>query len=173
MPAIFRFLIGLAFAAVVFVVGLRFDGRFSTLVDPFLILAVYHSLRHDPLGSAVGGSAAGLVEDALTGGLYGLHGFANTAVAYSVSWIRQRFVIQEPGQVGILCFLAAAFQGLLLSLLQASMVAGGDLPDPFDTLLRMITTGFLGALVFVAAERFFAWEQQYREKRSRRLRLDT
>ena len=173
MSAILRFLLGLAFATVVFVVGLRIDGRFTTLVDPFLIFAVYHSLRHPPLGSAVGGSTAGLVQDALTGGLFGLHGFATTAVAYAVSWIRQRFVIQQPSQVGILCVLAAAFQGLLLTVLQASMVAGGDLPEPSDTLLRMVTTGVLGAAVFVTAEHFFAWEQQYREKRSRRLRLDT
>ena len=173
MAAVLRFFLGLAFATLIFVLGLRIHGSFVTLVDPFLILAVYHSLRHRPLGSAIGGSSAGLVQDALTGRLYGLHGFANTAVAYSVSWVRQRFVIQQPTQVGILCFLAAGFQGLLLTLLQASMVAGGDLPEPSDTLLRMVMTGILGAFVFVTAERFFVWDQVRRDKKSRRLRLDT
>jgi rod shape-determining protein MreD len=172
MAALLRFLLGLVAATTLLALGQHVTHGFASWFDPFLVLTIYQGLRHGPAASALGGTATGLLQDTLTAGLFGLHGFANTAVGYLVSWVRQRFVIQQPAQVGILCFLAAAFQTLLLALLQVSMVADGELPDPWSTLIRMTTTGILGAVVFDLAGRLFEWERRWRERRGRRLRLD-
>ena len=173
MAAVLRFLAGLVVAAAIHALCSRLPGRAGLWIDPFLIFVLYHSLRHGPSSSAVAGSAAGLTHDALSGGLFGLHGFAGTAIAYAAATVRQRFVIQQPTQVAVLCSLAAGCQTLLLALLQASMVSEGELPRPLDALMHMLLTGLLGTAVFDGAERFFAWDRERRERRARRLRLDT
>lgn len=166
-----RFLLGLVCAAAAHVLSL-YSGV-SQIIDPFLILAVYHSLRQSPAWSAIGGSAVGLVQDALTGGIYGLHGFANTVVAYTASRIQNRVVIQQPLQVGMLCFLAAAVQLAVLAGLQYVLVPRAELPLPGAMIGKMISTGVLGAVVYVLANRTLEWEQNRQERNRRRLRLDT
>ena len=73
-----RFTLGLICAVLVQALGARYVPHLPMYFDPFLILVVYHSLDGSPAWSSIGGSAAGLAQDALSGGPYGLHGFANT-----------------------------------------------------------------------------------------------
>ncbi|MEM9554827.1 MAG: rod shape-determining protein MreD [Acidobacteriota bacterium] len=172
MAQIARYLAGLCLAAVVHVLGLRLSSGFFSIVDPFLILTVVHSLRHGPAWSAVGGSVAGLTEDALTGGLYGLFGFANTLVAYVSAQVQGRFVVQQPLQVALLCALAAALQVVTLSLLQFAMVAHGELPSAAATAAKMVTTGLAGSGLWMLTNRVRASISRRRLERSRRLRID-
>lgn len=167
-----RFLAGLLVAAAVQILGIHLYGSFFLLIDLFLVLAVFTSLDHGPLGSMFAGSAAGLAQDALTGGLFGLHGFADTFVAWAASRLRQRVVIQHPLQVGLLFALAAALQQTLLVALQYLMLPGAALPGLGVMALRMVTTGVAGMSLFVLVRRLRASFGAWREKRRRRLALD-
>lgn len=169
---VLRFAVGLVLAAGIHILSLRIDPGITTVVDSFLILTVYHSLRHGPGWSAVGGTITGLTADALTGGLYGLFGFANTLVAYLSARVQQRFVVQQPMQVALLCALAAALQVATLALLQFGMVADGELPGHVEVLSKMATTGLVGMLLWIGAGRVRTWDAARRFERSRRLRFD-
>ena len=171
MPVL-RFLLGLLTAIFCWGLALRLIPGAPRFFDPFLILVLYHSLRSPALGSAGAGTAVGLVHDALTGGLYGLHGFANTLTGYLAGIVRQHFVIQQPLQVALLCLLGGAAQALVLTLLQLTLVADSDLPLPLDSAIKAALTGVLGMLVYVLSNRFFSWERGWRERRGKRLRID-
>ncbi len=168
---ILRFLIGLAVAAVLHSLGSRLVASFPAVVDLFLILAVYNSLSCSPAWSMAGGSAAGLVRDALSGGLYGLHGFADTLVAYLTARLQQRLVIQQPLQIGLHLAVAAAVQLGILAALQALLVPGAELPGVGIMAARMTSSGILGWALFIAAGRFRNSVDHWREQRRRRLTM--
>ena len=166
-----RFVVGLVCATLLQALGLRVSSHFFLAVDPFLILVVYHSLDSTPAWSSIGGSIAGLAQDALSGGLYGLHGFANTLVAYASSRLRQRLVIQQSRQVGLLFVLAAAVQLAVLAVLQFLLVGGAELPGLGTMIARMASSGIAGAALFVLADRSRQWHGRWRARRRRRLKI--
>ncbi len=167
-----RFGLGLAGAVAVHVLGLRATGHFAVAVDLFLVLVVFHSLYSTPAWSTLGGSAAGLVQDALSGGLYGLHGFANTLIGYAACRLQQRLVIQQPLQIGLLFLLSAALQTAVLAILQTLMVRGGELPTLGAMAAKMVTTGLLGALLFALSSRLRQAMKLWRAGRRGRLTIE-
>lgn len=168
-----RFLVALLLAVAIHAAGVRVDPRFASLVDPFLVVVVLQALRHDAAKSAGAGTIAGLTQDALSGGLFGLHGFAQTLVAALATFARQRFVIQQPVQIGMLCLLAAALQQATLALLRLVFLAQSEAPDLVGTIGKMATSAVLGAVAAALADKLQAWDHRRRESRRRRLRLDT
>lgn len=166
-----RFAIGLICAVLLQTLGLQLSSHFALAFDPFLILVVYHSLDGSPAWSSIGGSTAGLAQDALSGGPYGLHGFANTLVAYAASRLRQRLVIQQSSQVGLLFVLSAALQLAILASLQSLIVSGAELPGPGAMAARLTSSGIIGAMLFVLAGRARNWEMHRRAQRRTRLKL--
>ena len=166
-----RFVIGLICAVLLQTLGLRLFSDFALVFDPFLILVVYHSLDSSTAWSSIGGSAAGLAQDSLSGGPYGLHGFANTLVAFAASRLRQRLVIQQPSQVGLLFVLSAAIQMATLASLQFLIVSGAELPGLGSMAARLATSGVLGAALFVLAGKVRRWEAGWRARRRTRLKL--
>lgn len=166
-----RFTVGLVCVVLMQVLGTHFFSWFSLVFDLFLVLVVYHSLDNTPVWSSISGSAVGLVQDALSGGLYGLHGFANTLVAYISCRLQLRLVIQQPAQVGLLFALAAALQLATLAGLQFLMVGGADLPSHWAMLARALSSGLGGAVLFVVAGKARHMEERWRARRRRRLKI--
>ncbi len=166
-----RFVMGLICAVLIQTPGLRFSSHFALAFDPFLILVVYQSLDSSTAWSSIGGSTAGLAQDALSGGPYGLHGFANTLVAFAASRLQQRLVIQQPSQVGLLFVLSAALQMAILASLQFLIVSGAELPGLGSMASRLITSGIVGAMLFMLAGRARAWNKRVRARRQTRLKL--
>lgn len=167
-----RFVLGLFLATGLQALGFHFSPWFLLTFDLFLILALTTSLDHGPVGSMLSGSVAGLVQDALTGGLFGLHGFSYTLVTWIASRIRQRVMIREYHQVGLLFALCAALHQTLLVALQFLMLPGQPLPGPGVLILRMLTTALLGTLIYVFARRSLTRVGDWRDKRNRRLALE-
>jgi rod shape-determining protein MreD len=158
-------------AALVQVVGVALLPRFSLLVDPFLLVVVWAALRSTTAGGQLAGLAAGLVHDGLAGGLYGLHGVADTVVGYLVALAGQRVVVQQQAVRVLLYALAAAGQQLLLVALLLLLVPGPEVPAWGWMLGKVAVTAVLGAfLVGMEASlrrRYGSWQL----RRSRRLRF--
>lgn len=171
MTEALRFVLGLIVACALHTLGLRIHIAAPLFFDPFVVLVIYASMRTSTARSSLIGTFVGLVQDALTGGLYGLHGFANTSVAFLISAIRQRFVIQQPSQVAVLAGLGGMFQITILSFLQFALVAQAEIVHPGFALAKTFVTGLVTLAVYVGSDRFFAWERHRREQRSRRIRL--
>ncbi len=166
-----RFTVGLVLAVLLHALGLRLFDRFALAFDPILILVVYHSLDGSPAWSSICGSVAGLAQDALSGGLFGLHGFANTLVAFASCRLRQRLVIQQPSQVGLLFVLSAALQLAILAMLQFLIVSDAELPGLGSMAARLTSSGIAGSALYVLAGKAREWERSWRARRRRRLKL--
>lgn len=167
-----RFLVGCALATALQLLGLHLFGSAFAVFDLLLVVALYNAIDNTPVPSLFGGSFAGLIQDALTGGLFGLHGFALTLAAWLVAVLRQRLTIQKPFQVGLLFSLTAVLQLAVIAVLQYAMLPGSEAPDLWTACWRMLSTGALGALMLFTAnrirQRYGAWIKQRRQ----RLRLE-
>ncbi len=156
-----RFLLAVAMAAGLHVLGLQASiPPPPNIFDPFLIVGLYGSLRHGPALSALAGTVLGLAHDALSGGLYGLHGFATTLAAFITSRLQIRMMIHQLSQVALLLLLASAFHQALLGTLQFLMVPGAELPGVIATLIKMATTCACGTAVYALVERLAAWRRR-------------
>lgn len=171
MPLL-RFLVGLAFAIAVHAAGLRWFDRFAQIFDPVLILVLHHSLRSRPGWDVLGGSTAGLAYDALSGGIYGQYGFANTVIAALCARLRQSLVIQRPERLGVLFALLALVQETTLAAVRFLLLPGVELTPPWAVVAKMVTTGVLGVLVVVVAGRWNRRVAGWRETRSRKLTIE-
>lgn len=166
-----RFLLALGGAYLVQLLGVAVWSRFSLVVAPFVLVLVWFALRTRPLLAQLLGALTGLVEDSLTGGLFGLHAFADTLLAYGVSLAAQRVVVGQQAVRVLLFAGAAAVQQLVLALLLLTMVDEPPLPRPGYAVLKVLTTALLGAILIStetqARSRWGAWQR----RRSRQLRF--
>ena len=167
-----RLVVALAIALGIHTAASRVFPWFPSSVDLFIVVALFSSLGRSPAWSAVVGSVCGLVADAMSGGYFGLYGFANTLAAWGSAQTQQRIVLQQPLSVGLLMTGATAVQMTVLALLHAFLLTGSEVPSPQTMLLRMATSGILGAALFVASRRWIRFEQAWRERRNRRLRIE-
>lgn len=171
MTRVLVFVLGAAVATLLHVVGVYAFAGFPAAVDLFLVLAVMNSLGTTLGWSTVGGSAAGLARDALSGGPYGLHGFADTLVAHLTARLQERLVIQQPLQIGVLLALAAALQLAILAGLQALLLPSWELPSGRTMAARVVLCGVLGTLLSLFGTESRLRMKRWRERRRRRLRM--
>ncbi len=169
MPAV-RFLLALALMVVLHFVGARISGDLPRLLDLMLVLVVFYGLRGDLFIGLAVGLASGLVTDALTGGLYGLHGFADTIIGYGTAYAAQRLVIRRPPGVFLMFALAAAAQQAILVGLVVMLLADPALPDLSWTLIKVAATGVVGMLVVVIRRSSMSRLEAWRRSRTSKLK---
>ncbi len=168
---------GLKFAAALLVVtalhllGVELWSGFSLVFDLFLVLAVLNALDGDTFAGLWGGLAAGLVTDAVTGGLYGMHGLADTILAYGTAYATQRLVVQRPASVLLVFSLAAAVQQLTLVALSLLLLPDPELPGFLWVLAKAVSSGLLGVAVFAARRTLLARIGLWRRSRAAKIRL--
>lgn len=173
MLGLLQFLGAVGLAAGLHVLGLRIHPATAQFFDPFLILGLYRSLRQGPALSALAGTVVGLAHDALSGGLYGLHGFATTLASYITARLQIRMMIHKLSQVALLLLLASAFHQALLGTLQFLMVPSAELPGVLATLIKMATTCLFGTAIYATADRLASWRQLRQDRRQQRPSLAT
>ena len=75
------------------VAGFRIGG--TTAVNLVLVVVVYAGLVLGPTGGLAAGTAGGLVQDALAGGIIGVGGFAKTIVGFLVGFLGAQFIVSQ------------------------------------------------------------------------------
>ena len=139
-----KFVAALAAAALLHFAGARLLPDFSLAVDLFLLVVALEARHGSPLAGMFAGLAAGLLADGLSGGPYGMYGFANTAVGFGIALAAQQLVVQRTtGLVGVFAAAAAAQQALLAALALVFR-DHAELPDPLWLLVKVATTALLG-----------------------------
>jgi rod shape-determining protein MreD len=71
----------------------RFAGGGTEAVDLVLVVVVYASLAGGPVTGILSGSGAGIVQDALSGGVVGIGGLAKAIVCFVCGVVARQFVI--------------------------------------------------------------------------------
>lgn len=171
MSGVVRFAVGLAVALVLHLAGTRLLPALPRLVDFFLVFLVAQGMSTGPVLGMVGGLAAGLVADGLSGGPFGLFGLAGTVVGYGSAFVAQRLVIQRATSALALFVAAAVIQQAILLAVVALLLPQPRGPDWLGVVSKAASTGVLGMLFFGAQRltrrRYESWQQG----RPSRLRL--
>lgn len=68
----------------------------GSLVNLVLIAVVYVALAFGPVTGLLAGSAGGLLQDALSGGVVGIGGLSKTVVGFFVGVLGAQFIVAQP-----------------------------------------------------------------------------
>lgn len=167
-----KFLLALLAAYLVQLLGVAISPLFPRVVDPFLLVVVWYSMRTGPVGAELIGTATGLLQDALSGGLFGLHAFADTIVGYAVALAAQRVVVgQQAARVLIFAASAAVQQLVLIGLLRSMVGESSPFPSWGSVIGKIVTTALLGALLISMESRARTGWSSWQRRRSRILRF--
>ena len=95
----------------------RFVVRGTIAIDLVLVAVVFVALTSGPAAGLLAGAIAGLVQDALSSGLIGIGGLANTIVGFLAGVIGTQFIVSQPLPRFVVFFgatvvHAAVFMGL-------------------------------------------------------------
>jgi rod shape-determining protein MreD len=164
--------LGIAAALLAHLVGTRLSPDFPRVVDVFLVVVALHALSGNTLTGLLVGMAVGLVHDTLTGGLYGLHGFADTIVGYGTARLAQRLVIQRASGVFLVVGLASVLQQVVLVGLTFLLLLDPVLPRPQWVGAKAVACGLLGMLIYAVAGSMGRNYESRRRSRMSRLRLE-
>ena len=74
----------------------RFVMRGTVAVDLVLVVVVYVGLTSGPVTGLLSGTAAGLVQDALSSGVIGIGGLSKTVIGFLAGFVGTRFIVAHP-----------------------------------------------------------------------------
>lgn len=163
-----RFLAGLATALSAHILLVALAPEAARFVDPFLLLVAFHAMDGAVLAGVLAGVVSGLSEDALTGGIYGLHGFAATVVGYVAARAARVLTLQKSYYVGLYFASAVLVQQLVLQTLLLLLWQRPQLPTLGELSLRVVVAAPLGTLLVGTVGRF---SESYRVWKARRPRV--
>ena len=143
-----RFAIGLLVALTLHSLLDSFYPNALAFFDPYIILAIYYSMGGNVLGAIIAGVTAGLVQDAFSGAIFGLHAFSLTVCAYIVAYINSRLVLR-----GTLAFGACLAGAILVNELVIYILVNILLKQRIEMfeqgmLVKTIFTTLFGMLVY-------------------------
>jgi rod shape-determining protein MreD len=166
-----KFFATVGLAVLAHLIGMKIDQGFARVVDVFVVVVALHALEGRSLSALFAGLFVGLVHDSLTGGLFGLFGFADTIVGYGTARLAQRLVIQRATGVLAVVAFAAALQEAIVVGLMVLLLPDPPLPDPVWVGIRAAVSGVLGMSVYILAGRWRRNAEVRRRTRMGRLRL--
>lgn len=122
--------------------------------DLVLVVVVYVALRSGPVTGMLAGSAAGIIQDALSIGVVGVGGLAKSVVGFAVGVLGQQFIVTAalPRLVillGSTVAHAAMFMGLYV------LLGLGSFPSPWAAIFRQaLGNAAVGMIAFTVVEAF-------------------
>lgn len=168
-----RIVLSLAVVVAAHSLLLRIWPEFPRLLDLFLIWTALVGLSGSSLAGLLGGLAAGLTHDALSGGPFGLHGFADTLAGYGTARLAQRLVIQRAASVILLLAGISLVQQLVLAGVSLLTLPAPILPEsPLWLIARALLSGVVGGAIFLFRELWRSSSEMRKRQRVRRLKMD-
>lgn len=163
-----------AFAAVAVALALqttlsRPGGGETAVVDLVLVAVIYVALTKGPVTGLLAGSAAGLLQDALTSGVIGVGGLAKSIVGFVVGAIGQQFILTT-ALPRLVTFLGAtaAHAGLFVGVYVALGLRTFQSAGP-AVVAQMIGNAVVGMVAFAVIESLPGVLDRRRERRRPRL----
>ena len=131
--------------------GLTIGG--ARMVNLVVVAVVYVALVFGPVAGLMAGTAGGLAQDALSGGIVGIGGLSKTIVGFLAGLLGAHFIVSQPFPRFIMFIGASALHELCYQALNAVVEA-----RPFRLPVSpMITQALINGIVGLAA--FFLVEQ--------------
>ncbi len=149
-----QFFIGLLLALTVHSLLQNFFPNALAFVDVYVILVIYYAMGGNLVGAIIAGVAAGFVQDAFSGSVFGLHAFSLTLCGYLVATVASRIVLR-----GSLAFGAALAGAVLVNELVIYLLVNILQPQRIELagqqlILKVVISSLLGALIYQLAALF-------------------
>jgi rod shape-determining protein MreD len=153
-----RFAIGLLIALTLHSLLDSFFPNALAFFNPYLILVVYYSMGGNVFGAIIAGVVAGLVEDAYSGAMFGLHAFALTVCAYAVAYINSRLVLRGTLAFGA-CLVGAVIANDLVTYILVNILQQQRI-EMFEQgiIVKTIFTCLFGMMVYMLLALFLREE---------------
>jgi rod shape-determining protein MreD len=142
-----------------------FVGRMS--VDFVLVAVVYVALSFGPAAGLLGGTAAGLAQDALSGGILGIGGLAKTIVGFLVGIIGAQFIVSSTLPRFVMFFAASVVHAACFMCIYALLPDARATSVPYGQIaLQAVANAVIGLLSFQAVEGLPGLVQRRRTSRA-------
>jgi rod shape-determining protein MreD len=143
-----RFAIGLLIALTLHSLLDSFYPNALAFFNPYLILIVYYSMGGNLVGAIFAGITAGLVQDAYSMSIFGLHAFSLTVIAYVVAYINARLVLRGTLMFGAILFGAVIVNELVIFVLVNILLKQKIEMFEQAMIVKAIFTSLFGMLVY-------------------------
>lgn len=144
-----------------------FVGRMS--LDLVLVAVVYVALTFGPVAGLLGGALAGLIQDALGGGIIGIGGLAKTIVGFVAGTIGSQFIVASAPPRFVMFFVASLVQAACFLGVYALLPDSRSGPVAFGHLALQATgNAVIGLLAFQTVEGLPGILQRRRSNRAYR-----
>ena len=143
-----RFAIGLLIALTLHSLLDSFYPNALAFFNPYVILVIYYAMGGNLVGAIFAGIAAGLVQDAYSGAIFGLHAFSLTVIAYIVAYVNSRLVLRGTLQFGACLFGASIVNDLVIFLLVNILLSQKIEMFEQEMIVKAIFTSLFGMLVY-------------------------
>ena len=128
--------------------------RSNTPIDLVLIVVVYVAIKSGPVTGLLAGTVAGLIQDALAGGVLGIGGLAKTLVGFMSGVLGTQFIVTAPLPRFMLLLVATGLHGAIFMGLY-SLLDLRQFPSPYPTILgQAFGNAFVGVIGFTVIEWF-------------------
>ena len=153
-----RFAIGLIIALTLHSLLDSFFPNALAFFNPYIILVVYYSMGGNVFGAIVAGVVAGLVQDAYSNAMFGLHAFGLTVCGYTVAYINSRLVLRGTLAFGACLIGAVIVNELVIYVLVTILLKQRIEMFEQGMIFKTIFTCLFGMLVYQLLTLFFREE---------------
>lgn len=143
-----RFIIGLLIALTLHSLLNKFYPNALAFFNPYVILVVYYSMGGNVFGAIIAGVIAGLVQDAFSVAIFGLHAFSLTVCAYIIAYINSRLVLRGTLPFGACLAGAVIVNELVIYILVNILVKRRIEMFEQGLIVKVIFTTLFGMLVY-------------------------
>jgi rod shape-determining protein MreD len=130
--------------------GLTIGG--STAVNLVLVAVIYLSLAFGPVAGLLAGTAGGLVQDSLAGGIVGVGGFSKTLVGFVIGLLGAQFIVAHTLPRLVMFVSGTMIHELCYQSLYALVEARPFRLAWSATLMQAAINGLIGILAFSIVE---------------------
>ena len=128
--------------------------RSSTPIDLVLIVVVYVGIKSGPTTGVLAGTVAGLIQDALAGGILGIGGLAKTVVGFLSGVLGTQFIVTAPLPRFLLVLVATALHAAIFMGLY-TLLDLRQFPAPYPVVVgQAFGNAFVGVIGFQMIEWF-------------------
>lgn len=122
-------------------------------IDLVTVTVIYFSLGGGPVAGIVIGSVAGLAQDALSGGVVGVSGFASCLTGFAAGALGSQFIVAHMLPRFVVFVAGSALQAGCVIGLYALIVPHGFRVAPETVAAQALLNGVVGVLAFFVVER--------------------
>lgn len=128
--------------------------RASTPIDLVLVAVVYVAIKSGPVTGLMAGTVAGLIQDALAGGILGIGGLSKTVVGFLAGVLGTQFIVTAPLPRFLLLLVATALHAAIFMGLY-SLLDLRQFPSGYSSILgQAFGNAFVGVVAFQMVEWF-------------------